>query len=147
MLTANEFNEIMSMTKKFEETSTIVIPDRGKKLNKSLYSPSTKDKFILNIDRGRINLKKVKYQARHENSNTLLLRIDTAGTVHFNPDGERIIGPHIHIYKEGFGDKWAFPLEKTIFTDVENLSNLLKDFLVYFNVENIPGIIYTETLI
>lgn len=146
MLTNNDFNNIMSMAKKFEDMSTIVLPANGGKINRNLSSTSSNDEFILNIERGRINLKKVKYQTRHKSTNTPLIRIDTTGPRHQNPDGEYIECPHIHIYKENYGDKWAFPLDKNLFTDTDNLSNLLKDFLIYFNVEEIPGILYMETL-
>lgn len=44
----------------------------------------------------------------------MLVRIDTQdATYHINPDGKTKIlpyQPHIHIYKEGYGDKYAYLL-------------------------------------
>lgn len=144
MLSTTEFNTLLGKIKVFEDTSPIVLDG---KINRHLKSTTSNDDFVLNIDRGRINLNKVKYQGRHKSTNTIMLRIDTAGPRHQNPDGEYIDCPHIHIYKENYGDKWAFPLDKNIFQNQSNLSNLLMDFLLYFNVENIPKILYMESLI
>ena len=38
MLTNNDFNNIMSMAKKFEDMSTIVLPANGGKINRNLSS-------------------------------------------------------------------------------------------------------------
>ena len=35
------------------------------------------------------------------------MRLDLDGPPHRNPDEAEIPCPHLHIYSEGFGDKWA----------------------------------------
>ncbi|MGX4600293.1 DUF6978 family protein [Faecalimicrobium sp. JNUCC 81] len=147
MLTQDDFTQLMQHFKTFEDNSPIVLPDDGGKIARNLHSKNSNDQFILNIERGRIDLKKVKYQTRDKATNTVLLRIDTKGPRHLNPDGEFIECPHIHIYKENYGDKWAIPLDATIFSDFCNLSNLLRDFLIYFNVQDIPTILSVEKMV
>lgn len=140
MLTNEEFERLLSENKVFEDQSSICIPGKGGKIKRELKSRFTDNKFILNIERGRIDLSKVKYQTRHIEKNCVLLRIDTKGPRHQNPDGEFIECPHIHIYKDGWGDKWAKPLDPNIFKNTTNLDELLRDLLLFFNVNNIPNI-------
>ncbi|SCI82388.1 Uncharacterised protein [uncultured Clostridium sp.] len=147
MLTKEEFNILLKKAKVFEDNSPIVLPNNGGKITRNLKSSSSNDEFILNIDRRKIDLSKIKYQTRHSRTNSIMLRIDTKGPRHQNPDGEYIECPHMHIYRENWGDKWAFPLDPNIFSNVSNLSNLLKEFLIYFNVQDIPNILYMESLV
>lgn len=147
MLTEYDFNNLMQQLKKFEDDSPIRIPDDGGKITRNLHSENSHEQFILNIERGRIDLKKVKYQARDKATNTVLLRIDTKGPRHLNPDGQFIECPHIHIYREKYGDKWAMPLDSSIFSDFNDLGKLLKDFLIYFNVQDIPDILSVEKMV
>jgi hypothetical protein len=37
------------------------------------------------------------------------MRLDLDGPPHRNPDDEEIPWPHLHVYREGYGDKWASP--------------------------------------
>ncbi|MEG2789113.1 MAG: hypothetical protein RR942_14975 [Romboutsia sp.] len=147
MLTAEEFNTLLNKIKRFEDNSPILLPNNGGKITRHLNSSTSSDEFILNIDRRKIDLMKIKYQARHKRTNSIMLRIDTKGPRHQNPDGEYIECPHIHIYRENWGDKWAFPLDPSTFSNISNLSALLKDLLIYFNVQDIPNILYMETLL
>ena len=139
MLSQIEADLLISENKLFEDNSNIVITGSKPKIQKTIRSKNSNEEFILNIERGR-----------HKRTNSILLRIDTSGPRHQNPDGTFVSCPHIHIYKEGagfLGDKWAYPLDQKIFSDVHNYCQLLKDFLIYFNVEEIPVIISEERLI
>jgi hypothetical protein len=147
VLTEEEFNRLFNACKFFEDTSCIVIPDNGGKLQRNIRSKNSKEQFILNIERGRIDLKKVKYQTQEKLSHTILIRIDTKGPRHINPDGSFVECPHIHIYKENYCAKWAYPLDSSKFSDFNNLSTLLKEFLIYFNVEDIPTIFSVEKIV
>jgi hypothetical protein len=46
--------------------------------------------------------------------------------------------PHLHLYREGFGDKWAFPVPPEVFSDVENLWQALQDFMRFCNIIEPP---------
>jgi hypothetical protein len=69
----------------------------------------------------------------------ILLRLDVDGPPHTNPDGTEVPTPHLHVYREGYGDKWALPLPAA-FTDTGNLVNTLREFLRYCNVDPLPEI-------
>ena len=47
--------------------------------------------------------------------------------------------PHLHIYREGYGVKWAYPVPSD-FTNTTDLVRTLQDFLRYCKVEDIPPI-------
>jgi len=72
------------------------------------------------------------YQNRYDEF-IQLVRFESKG-VHENPDGEIIRGAHIHIYKEGYGDKFAFPVKD--FEDVEDVLKALTKFCEFCNIEN-----------
>lgn len=144
MITNKDFSRLLNLDKFFDDISIINLPSYGGKITRLLKDSSKKENFILNIDRGKINLSKIKYQTRYTITNDIMLRLDISGPRHQNPDGIFVGHPHIHIYKEGYGDKWAHPLNPDIFKDISNLGNLLSDFLNYFNVKNIPQIIYMD---
>jgi len=45
-----------------------------------------------------------------------------------------IATPHIHLFREGFHDKWAFPVSSNAFRDVTNNWIAFEDFMKYCNV-------------
>ncbi len=67
----------------------------------------------------------------------VIARLDTGGPLHRNPDGSELPCPHLHLYRAGFGDKWAFPIPTDWPT---NLSTqlILEYFLRYCNVIRPP---------
>lgn len=72
-----------------------------------------------------------------------LARLDLMGSPHDNPDGERIDTPHLHLYKEGFGDKWAAPIDPAIFTNVIDLHGTLDEFMAFCRIVEVPNILRT----
>ena len=68
----------------------------------------------------------------------MLLRFDALGR-HTNPDGKSFDGPHVHIYKDGYDDKFAFSVSE-IGIDENNLQTdaVLIQFLTYCNIVNCP---------
>ena len=98
--------------------------------------------MALSTYRGRINKNKISYRLLYENA-IMLMRVDTCdATPHINPD--RLITiepyqPHLHIYREGYGDKFAYPLP-TEFSGSSNIVTLLQEFLSYSNVININNV-------
>lgn len=80
MLSQIEADLLISENKIFEDKSNIVITGSKPKIQKTIISKNSNEEFILNIERGRIDLSKVKYQTRHKRTNSILLRIDTSTT-------------------------------------------------------------------
>jgi hypothetical protein len=114
-------------------------PDPGASIHIPLISANGKENFHLDMRRGKIDLAKGTYQNRSRQI-IVLVRIDFGGQPHRNPDGQEITSPHIHIYKEGYGDKWAYPLPYEKFTDINDRWQMLKDFMQYCNITKTPKI-------
>ncbi len=138
MISNVEFQRLLNLLKEFVNTERLMLPKAGTKIDLKLSSLDKKEDFVLNIRRGRINLSKITYQNLYSKYNMPLIRIDLDGTRHQNPDGEFVGLPHIHIYKEGFGDKWAYELDKELFTNTDDLALLLEQFMDYCNIKQVP---------
>jgi hypothetical protein len=140
MLTDLEANDLLNALKEMVSNKTIEFPDSGGYLSLDVNSVNSRDKFVIDVNRkGKINIKKATYQTRYQKT-IQLLRLDIAGQPHTNPDGEEITCPHLHIYKEGYGDSWAFPIDENIFSNTEDLVQSLIEFLSYNKISNIPFI-------
>jgi hypothetical protein len=64
--------------------------------------------FILTLNR---NPFEIRLHLRTRMDNIGLCRIDAA-PYHSNPDGTELRNtPHMHVYREGYGDKWAEPID------------------------------------
>lgn len=107
------------------------------RLEISLTSTDQREYFLLDIGRGRINLLRGKYQTRAKQT-VVLARIDFGGAPHRNPDGVEIPSPHLHLFREGFGDKWAQTLPSEAFSNADDPWTLMEDFLRYCNVTEPP---------
>ena len=86
------------VTKKFE------IPSMGYDKEyeiKGIDNPRFKFIFVINR-KTKISEYKCTYTVRDRNTNINLLRLDIGCPPHKNPDGTKIIGPHLHIYQEEY---------------------------------------------
>lgn len=96
------------------------------------------DNMKLSTFRSQKNSRKVSYRIIYDTHN-ILVRIDTQyAASHRNPDGKIIIPPyqpHIHIYTEGYNDKFAYPLPNC-FSNADDIIQLFMEFLSYSNVLN-----------
>ncbi len=102
-----------------------------------LKSGDGKEEFLLDIQRGKISLLKSTYQSRGKKV-FVLVRLDIGGSSHRNPDLQDIPCPHIHIYREGFGDKWAIPMPPD-FVSSDNTWEVLEAFYKYCNIIDPPN--------
>ncbi|NLE44016.1 MAG: hypothetical protein GX620_04795 [Chloroflexi bacterium] len=114
-------------------------PMSGESLVVPLQSPDKREQFLLDVSRGRIDLMKVSMQnrARHV---VVLVRLDLGSAPHRNPDGGEVAAPHLHLYREGFGDKWAEPVDVTRFSATDDLWQTLEDFMAFCNITRTPYI-------
>jgi len=122
-------------------------------------SENGRESFQLDYHRGNIELKytmQTRYKVAYN-----LLRFDIGSSKrHTNPTEEitldpsdpfygvheKCIGrvfetkePHVHIYREGFADKWAYPPE-TMFSDMRNVSSTFNEFMDMCNITKRPYI-------
>jgi hypothetical protein len=139
LLSQTEANALIAMQKRVSDADVRQFPPPGDKLVIPLESIDKSEDFFLDVSRGRIDLSKVTYQNRARQI-IVLMRLDLSGPPHRNPDGEQIMCPHLHTYREGFGDKWAEPVPLDKFSNLANLHQTLTDFLNECNVLEHPTI-------
>ena len=136
-LTQAEADSLITLEKVRENDDCVDYPGLGGNVCVPLVSTDKKEHFFLDISRGTIDLKKGKYQERGRHV-IVLVRLDFGGAPHRNPDGEEMPSPHLHIYRTGFGAKWAVPIPRDRFPDTDDLWRLLQDFMRYCNITNPP---------
>jgi hypothetical protein len=84
-------------------------PSLGGAISIPLTASDRRENFLLDIRKGRIDLSKGSYQNRSRQV-IVLVRLDFGGSIHRNPDNTEVACPHLHVYREGYGDKWAMSL-------------------------------------
>jgi hypothetical protein len=104
-----------------------------------LQSSDKREQFSLDISRGRIDLLRGKYQNRARQV-IVLVRLDFGGRPHRNPDDQELPCPHLHVYKEGYGHKWAIPVPVDRFSRISDLYGTLQDFMRFCNITRPPHI-------
>lgn len=137
-LTQAEADALLAMAKQRADEKRYDIPARGQWLSVALQSTDGREKFLLDLSRGRIHLRKFTMQQRARQV-VILARLDLAGAPHRNPDGEEIPTPHLHIYREGFGAKWAIPLPAAHFSPGADEWQKLAEFMRYCHIIEPPN--------
>jgi len=135
-LTQQEADALFAMEKHYLGTARFDLPLVGGRIEVPLFSSDKREEFLLDISRGRIAISKSTYQNRARTS-VVLARIDVGGPVHRNPDDEEIPCPHLHLYREGFGDKWAMALPPE-FSSCANMQETFQVFMGYCRVATRP---------
>lgn len=148
-LTQTEADALLQMTKGFADTDPLEFwqtqPMRYERL---LLSADRREQFILDVERGRRNRARLKYQTRARKV-IILTRFEMNGPAHRNPPdspyrpGERLDCPHFHRYMEGYEDRIAYHIADVPNLAVRDINNgvfCLEDFLRYCHVENWPNI-------
>lgn len=140
ILTQHEADTLREIEKCLASPTSVRLPQRRETKLYPLwyqYNGRNKDDMTLSAFRGNKTPKKVSFRLLYSQC-IILVRIDTQDpTPHTNPDGTRIapLEPHIHIYKEGYGDKFAYPLPEE-FSHTNDIIDLFMDFLAYSHVIN-----------
>ena len=138
-LTQTEADVLLAMEKHRSDDDTYEYPSLGGAIRVPLYSVDKRETFFLDVTRSEIKLTKGTYQNRARGV-VILARLDFAGAPHRNPNDEEIGCPHLHLYREGYGDRWAFPLPVGRFTDIADPWRLLLEFMQFINVTVPPDI-------
>lgn len=138
-LTQQEADALLALEKHYIGKDRFSFPSTGGSLRIPLHSSDNREEFSLDITRGRIELRQNTFQARARKA-VIMARIDISGPPHRNPDGEEIVCPHLHVYREGYGDKWAVPLPVN-FTNHQDAWKTLTDFMYFCNVATRPVIL------
>jgi MoaA/NifB/PqqE/SkfB family radical SAM enzyme len=134
-----EADALIAVAKRRADDGERKFPPPGDRLVVPLVSIDKREDFLLDITRSQINFAKITHQNRARQV-VVLMRLDIDGAPHRNPDGEVIPCPHMHIYRENFGDKWAHPLPVGKFNNLGDLFRTLEDFMTECNVVEPPRI-------
>ncbi|HED37228.1 MAG TPA: hypothetical protein ENI76_03165 [Ignavibacteria bacterium] len=156
-ITQQDADFFFGMEKFPEDEKEYQFPNSGEQLILSFTSTDKHEKFLFDIYRGSIKITKVVYQNRVRKA-YVLRRLDCDGAPHPNPEvetvplpllepynGKEILSPHIHLYVEGFGAKWAVPAELLLPLNGKDIYEIMEDFFRYCNVKKLPRI--TKTLL
>jgi hypothetical protein len=149
-LTQIEANSLLALAKIFDSEINRIDFSRGQPFANSylLEGVGRREAFLFDIERGNRKRARLKFQTRARKV-CILARIDIDGKPHTNPPesphrpGQRFVGPHIHLYREGFEDRVAFhPHEVPGFQVPSGQDDVawLVAFLEMCNVSAIPQI-------
>jgi hypothetical protein len=136
-LSQAEADALLRMEKFRVDHTAHAFPDLGGHLQIALQSHNQRESFSLDISRRKIALT-TKYQTRSRQS-VVLVRLDFHSP-HRNPDDTEVGIPHLHIYKEGFGDKWAYEVPAGMLQNPSNTWQVLHDFMHYCRIVEPPNI-------
>jgi len=135
-LTQHEADTLLAMQKHYMGTDRFMFPGLGGSLRLLLHSIDRREEFNLDVTRGKILLSKNTFQMRARKA-VILARLDIDGPPHRNPDGEELSCPHLHVFREGYGDKWAMALPER-FLDAVDSFQLLDIFMDFCNIVEKP---------
>jgi hypothetical protein len=138
-LTQAQADALIAMEKHRATENRSDFPMGGQSVVLPLQSADKREQFLLDLSRGRIDLLKVKMQNRGRQV-VVLVRLDLGGSPHRNPDDEEVPVLHLHLYREGYGDKWAVPVPVDRFRATGDVWTTLEDFMRYCNITQPPHI-------
>lgn len=114
-------------------------PARGEKNTIPLTSIDRREDFSLSMYSSRIDIAKGSYHNRARGI-VPLVRLCFGDKPHTNPDGERFDSTHLHVYREGYQDKWAFPPPAERFPNLGDQWQTFHDFMRFCNIVEPPHV-------
>ena len=118
---------------KATETNFHLTPTILKPVSIPLIAPAIAgEAFSLDVTQKRIVLK-LKCQLRSTTHSVILARLDFASP-HRNPDGTTVGVPHLHVYRESFGDRFAYEVPPGMLKNPDDPLQVLLDFLATYNI-------------
>jgi hypothetical protein len=132
-ITQAEAEALIEMEKRLVDDKAWAFPAPGERIALVLVSPDKRETFTLDVTRARIKLTKATFQNRVRQA-IILMRLDLDGPPHRNPDGTELPCPHLHIYREGYGDKIAIPAPVDRYTDTLDLCSTCEAFMQHCNI-------------
>lgn len=136
-LTQAEADALLGLDKRRASDDRVALPDLGRKLSVELLSTDKRERFNLDMNRSYVSLSKYTLQTRGRVV-AVLARLDIDGAPHTNPDDEELPCPHLHLYRQGYGDKWAFPVPLAHFKNLSDRWQTLLDFMTYCRIVEPP---------
>lgn len=139
MLTQAEAEQLIQMVKHFVNAPAVISIPPGADDTYELAGPNDREKFLLDVWRGTLRLTKLRFQDRVRTV-VVLVRLDVDGAPHSNPDGQRLAGTHLHIFREGFDDRWAYPVDPIVFTLLSDPGTTFQEFCAFCKIESPPPV-------
>lgn len=121
-LTDNESLELIREEKQFKE-NRFEFPKQGDSQTLEAEGLVSHSEYLMDINRKLCTLSRITYQNRVQKS-IILLRLDIDTKPHTNPDGVTISGTHLHVYREGYLDAWAYELDNPNLQNINSSFNL-----------------------
>jgi hypothetical protein len=140
VLTQAEADALIGMDKFCTDNTQWTYPRAGEQLSVPLTSADRREVFALDITRSRIKLTKSTHQNRARQA-IVLLRLDLDGPPHRNPDGTEVACPHLHVYRESYGDKWASPAPAHLCEPGADAFATCVAFMAYCNIVEAPSFV------
>jgi hypothetical protein len=137
-LTQSEADFLIQLEKERVSEDPWEFPILGGSISIPLASLDRKEHFQLDLSRASIKLSKMTFQNRARQS-VPLVRLDIDGPPHRNPDGQEMPCPHLHVYREGYADKWALPVPSS-FSNLSEVRVTLSEFQAYCKITTPPVI-------
>lgn len=138
-ITQAEADYLIGLPKRFVTNDPLELGP-ALKIKRELVSADGRERFLLDVWCSGVWLGKYTFQNRVRVI-VILVRVDVGDTLeHTNPDGVQVSGSHIHIYREGYDDKFAFPLNKYPFGDPADMVRTFEDFASLCHIETLPPI-------
>jgi hypothetical protein len=134
-----EADSLIAMEKKRTDQKQWLFSAPGERLAIPLVSADKRENFMLDVSRSQIKLTKATYQNRARQA-IVLLRLDLDGPPHRNPDGVEVPCPHLHVYREGFADKWAVPAPADRYANLLDLFATFEAFMTHCNISDRPDV-------
>ena len=118
----------------FHLTSSLLKPVSVPLIAPALIAPAIAgEAFSLDVTQKRIVLK-LKCQLRSTTHSAILAWLDFASP-HRNPDGTTVGVPYLHVYREGYGDRFAYEVAPAILRNPDDPLQVLLDFLATYHIE------------
>lgn len=130
-------DHLFRMKKKRAKFDWVRWPDLGKKVAVDLLSLDEKESFILDVGRSYVELTRLILQTRAKIT-VILARLDIDGAPHRNPDDTELPCPHLHLYREGYNDKWAIAPPPQHFGNLNDRKQIVSDFMRFCSIVEPP---------
>lgn len=141
LISNREAIQLIEMSKR-PGSEVINCPDWETKEIYEFESAGGREKFKMDFYRGRsIQMKATHHLRARKSVGLVRVAVNTGG--HKNPDGTEVGPNHIHLFRQGAGLSYAYPLSEVtenFFQTPNNLTSLIRDFLLYCNVEPRPSV-------
>ena len=133
-----EADRLLALPKRRTAATPYRLPPHRGRLAIPLEDLAGREFFILDMSRGGISLQRRTYQTRARQT-VILARLDF-NAPHRNPDGEEVGVPHLHLYREGYADKWAVPVPPDHFPNIGDPWRTLFNFIRNCTIGEPPDI-------